>query len=1549
MPLFARWRSLAVPFLLLAALALRINDLNWDSGHIFHPDERHILMVTEAVKLPWPIDLELLLSPESPLNPRSFAYGSLIFYQLRFLQWLISTAAGLLGFGPSSAVWLEPGMGGLRYIGRALSALYDTGTVYLTYRLGLALYGRRVGLLAAAFLAFSVLPIQYAHFYASDTPLTFYVTLTLLLSAFFVRWGERRHALGAAVAGGLALACKIAAAPVLAAVAAAHALRYALPSDEDVAAGAARRISLPPTALTQAIGAFLGGLALTIPVFLVAEPYAIIDARTFLANTLEQNAMVNGLADVPYTRQYAGRPDYWYFVENVVLFAVGIPLGVAMFLGWLYVIVRAIRAPNRADLVLLAFVVPYFAITGGFHAKFIRYMLPMLPVLALFAAIGLFRIYDWARAQKRWSALEWREVVSPAGAWATRLAIGLIAFVTGTTALYALAYQNVYAGEHTAVEASRWIYANVPRGARLANEHWEEGIPVAVFTEGPNGERRQLDAGFMQYGEGGPLNLYENDDPRKLQELATTLARTDYILFFSNRLYATIPRLPQRYPMSTRYYELLFGEQLGFQLVAAFAKYPQLGPVALVDDTLSDPGLPVPALLREQKPAPITINLGRADEAFSVYDHPKVLVFKKVQPVTEAQVRAALQPALAQARPPGAAPIDRTAGTTFRSLLFTPEQALRNRLGGTYAELFDRHGLVNQIPFVVWSLALVAIGLAATPIAVLAFPRLADGGAPFARALGLLTMTWFTWILVSAFGLSASRVMTFVGFIGLLFVGAVCAPRALPRLSQIWAARRKTLLAAELAFWVPFVYFVWIRMLDPDLWHPARGGEKPMDLAYLMAAIKSTTYPPYDPWFAGGFLNYYYFGQIICANLIKLVGVVPTTAYNLVVPTLYAMTFAGAFSVAYNLARRNGLVPERVAIAGGAAAGLFVTTIGNLGGAGQLLEGLVRMAGTDYESLLPGAQYLVLGAMGLWNWAVGGQQFPIGTDWYWASTRVIDGTINEFPYFTFLYADLHAHMIGLPFTLLAMGLAVNLGLSRPARIAVAPFAARLGFADTLALPRRAPLSLPSLSEGTRSLIASTPEGALRVWLTGLVVGALLPINSWDFPTYLGLVAAAALIPWWLSARHDLSSLLVTIARVGTVVVLSYLLYFPFHQSFVSFYSGVRPAPPEHSPVPNYLLIHGFFLTVLISGVVLDLAAGMRRAGFPRTLAALARHWDRFPHLLDLRRRLVKQDDGSASLIFYGALAMLGVATVVAYLGFTLAGVLLALLLPVLWRLFSRPRTPESTFILLLFATGLALSIGVEFIAIDGDVGRMNTVFKFYLQIWAMWGVASAVALVMMRHHLEAIRRPGPGRWWAGLIVFLFACTLVYPVVATRARVADRFDEARLNPIPPTLDGTAYMRTATYREDSREAVRPAVLQLETDRKAIEWIWDNVPGSPVVAEARTPLYRWGSRISIYTGLPTIIGWDWHQTQQRFGFRDQVEERMQDLTRLYSDPRPEQALPLLSKYNVGLVYVGQLERAMYPEAGLRKFDEMVVRGELELVYDAEGVRIYRVPSEL
>ncbi|HEY3083461.1 MAG TPA: DUF2298 domain-containing protein [Chloroflexota bacterium] len=1662
-----QWQWLAVPLLLAVAAALRLSDLDWDNGHLFHPDERHILMVTEGIKLSFPLDRGLLLSPESPLNPRSFAYGSLIFYLLRFVHWLVNALAGLVGLDSPS--WLGADIRNLRFVGRALSALFDTGTVYLTYLLGRTLYGRRVGLLAAAFVAFSVLHIQLSHFYASDTPMTFFVTAALLLSAYFVKWGHERHAIGAAVAAGLALACKFSAAPILAAVAASHALRAILPADGASGGGGLARLRLDGGRLNRAVGAFLLVLPIVVAVFVVFEPYAVIDSKLFFTNLAEQNAMVRGAADLPYTRQYIDRTPFWYFIDNLALFGVGLPLGLTMLGGWLYVAVRALRDPRRADLMLLAFVLPYFAITGTFHAKFLRYLLPITPALCLFAAIGLWKLYDWARrparapgpgeigrrtewaeletlpaldggngpggdgpgtagpdgaregdaAPRRWAeapgtgylaeapvaaaspaveideeARRWLEMKglaafevaaddpppvvggSPAedrdgpqradwgsssapersphlgpppeeegtdaepGAWTWRrgLAAATIALVLGLTFLYALAYQQVYAGEHPAVEASRWIYNNVPRGSTLAKEHWEEGFPVAV--QDVDDPRRQLDPGVFGYRE-VELALYENDDERKLQHISSTLARTDYVLFFSNRLYGTIPRLPERYPLTKRYYQMLFGEQLGFQLVAEFTRYPEVGGVALIDDTLTDPGLPEPPLHASHVTAPVKLNLGRADESFSVYDHPKVLIFRKTRPITEAQYRAILAPALAGGVRQGPAGVP---APVFRSLLETPELRALHQAGGTFRDLFDRNGLANQLPFLFWVVALLVVGVAATPLTLVTLSRFGDGGLPLARTLGILLMTWVSWIAVSVLKLEANRAAAYLGLAVLLLLGGLLARRALPTLRELWLTRRSALVAGELAFWVPFLYFVWIRMLNPDLWHAAHGGEKPMDVAYLMATVKSAAYPPYDPWFAGGILNYYYFGQLIVAQLIKITGIIPTTAYNLAVPTLFALTFCGAYCVAYNVARRGGLVSERAAIAGGAIAGLLVCVLGNLGGAIQIGEGLVRLSGTAYQSLLPGSNYVVLALIGLFNWVVLRRPYDIPVDWYWPSTRVIPGTINELPYFTFLYADLHAHMIALPFTLLAIAAAANLFLSSPPRLRLSNPAveARLRFALPVALPR-ARLQLPELRSLPRLGTWTLPVDLIQLLVTGLTVGALLPINSWDFPTYLGLVSVAALAPWYLQERRDLASLGASLGRLVLVALLSYGLYLPFHRSFVSFYSSVRPTP-EQSPPILYLVIHGLFLFVLVSYMARDAAAALRPTGAGRTLGAMARRWDRLPHLLALRTRLVKHDDGSGTLVTYGLGGLGLLVLLAAALGYALAGLLLALLLVVLWRLLARPRSPESALILLLFATGLALSAAVEVVALDGDVGRMNTVFKFYLQVWVMWGVASAVALVGLRDRVITLLRPAPGRWWAITLAVLVGCCALYPLISTPGKVAERFDRS----IPPTLDGTAYMASAVYREDHPEAVRKMDLIFSRDQRAIEWIWDNVVGSPVIAEANVPLYRWGSRISIYTGLPTIIGWDHHQKQQRGGYvpgmPPVVDDRVRDVRALYSDVNRERTLQLLNKYDVTYVYVGDLERAFYPEEGLRKFDQMV-GSDLDLVYDQDGVKIYRV----
>ena len=112
-------------------------------------------------------------------------------------------------------------------------------------------------------------------------------------------------------------------------------------------------------------------------------------------------------------------------------------------------------------------------------------------------------------------------------------------------------------------------------------------------------------------------------------------------------------------------------------------------------------------------------------------------------------------------------------------------------------------------------------------------------------------------------------------------------------------------------------------------------------------------------------------------------------------------------------------------------------------------------------------------------------------------------------------------------------------------------------------------------------------------------------------------------------------------------------------------------------------------------------------------------------------------------------------------------------------------------------------------------------------------------------------------------------------------------------------------------------------------------------------RTPLYRWGSRVSVYTGLPTVLGWDWHQRQQRCGVDPcpAVYEREAAVIRMYAGQDEEETLSLLREYDVDYVYVGQTERQYYPEEGLAKFEAMRERGVLSVAYENPEVTVYRV----
>ena len=226
----------------------------------------------------------------------------------------------------------------------------------------------------------------------------------------------------------------------------------------------------------------------------------------------------------------------------------------------------------------------------------------------------------------------------------------------------------------------------------------------------------------------------------------------------------------------------------------------------------------------------------------------------------------------------------------------------------------------------VWLLAVYAGTLVTLPLGLVVFRALPDRGYLLARPLGLLLLTYVPWLLASLGWIGFGRTSIAVGFLLTALISGWLAYRSRDSLLNFVRRRWRLLLAEEALFLIAFLAFVLVRAANPDLWHPYLGGEKPMDFAYLNAVLRSTTMPPLDPWFAGGALNYYYYGQFMVATVIRATGIPSAVAYNLAVPLFFALTAGAAFSLGYNITEgarrwlRSAIRPPRwSAIAAGAS------------------------------------------------------------------------------------------------------------------------------------------------------------------------------------------------------------------------------------------------------------------------------------------------------------------------------------------------------------------------------------------------------------------------------------------------------------------------------------------------------------------------------------------------------------------------------------------------------------------------------------------------------
>ncbi len=1542
-----RW---LLAIILVVGAFLRLTHLNWDQGWHIHPDERFLTMVVSAMDLPDSLK-QYFDSTQSPMNPFNRGFGFFVYGTLPLFIVRVAAEAAQR-FNETAHLWeVAPGIlrhmtgyDGVHLVGRFLSGLFDLACVWLIFVVGRRLHSRKVGLLAAAFYAFAVLPLQQSHFFTVDTFGTFFALVTFYFAVRVAQGGEpgRRGGgwgsyLGLGVGLGASLACRINLAP-LAGIALLAAGIRAWDDWGRVRANGGRRGDgmLVSTLLQATLFRLVLMVFVAFAVFRVAQPYTfggthLLDlslAPEFRNSMRTISLIIRGDADQPPMHQWANRMPFVFPWVNMVVWGMGLPLGLAAWAGFglaAWQVVRGLTVrpdPHavRAHLLPVAWVGGMFVYHSMQFSYTMRYYLPIYPLLVMLAAWVLWWLVEQANgrisesASQRITNHESRMRHSPFAnlLWPLpwhRFAYGLVAVVTVFTILWGWGFLAIYRRPLTRITASKWMYQNIPEGSVVANEHWDDPLPGSF-----DGKLGFKPAGYY-YGltdpntgrREGQIENYAEDTPEKRERLYRWLNEADVIVMSSNRLWGSIPRLPMRYPMTSLYYQLMAEEKLGFELAARFTSFPTIFGIQF-DDTW-------------------------AEEAFSVYDHPEVRIYRKTPAYSEALARSYFdkidleQVIMMWPKQVTQAPT---------ALYLTEEEAARQRAGGTWSEIFDLDGWINRshvLAVLVWLALLLLLGLIAFPITFVVLRGLGDRGYGLSKTLGALLLAWLSWIGPGLKIVPYQR--WWIAFALGLMVGlsAALSWRRRHAILAFVRERRNLLLTEEAIFLVLFGLFLLIRIGNPDLWHPARGGEKPMELAYLNAVIRSTTFPPYDPWHAGGFINYYYFGFVIVGTLIKLTGIVPWVAYNLAVPTLFGLTGVAAFSVAFNLADGDPATefpgeegPYHGMRIGSLLAGLagvfFVTIIGNFGNLKLLLDQLAQRAPGGMGE---GALAKVVAAIGGLIAVLTGQarlDFP-NDWWFWNASRVIPDTINEFPFFTFTYADLHAHMIALPLTLLALATAVAL--------------VRLGGRGDVGTRGRGDAETRGRGDVETQGRGDAGRGEPSPWcipvaellpllLAGLVIGALRATNTWDFPTFLLAVLAAVtvlegtrrgrLAAQLRLADADLAqmiafgfrALVAVLWRTVVVFVVATITFYPYTRYYATAYTGLEIWKDARTTLPDYLTVWGFFMAVGAIFLVVELASQVRARQVPVWLQ------DLLPSIAVL----------ALALIAAGYLLKVRIWLIALPL-FVLA-VLLAL---------GRDLPPARRLGLLLLALALAITMGVEVVRLKDDIGRMNTVFKFYMQAWTLFGISTAFGLATWAPRSLAWR-PQLRRLAVGLTVILFLGTLLYPPFAARAKVRDRFSAEAS---PRGLDGMAYMEKALHFENGRE------VRLADDRRAMLWLLQNIQGSPVILEAQIPEYRWGSRFSIYTGLPTVQGWNWHQRQQRSVVPAVVERRVRHVEEIYNTLDLPRAQHLLDTYRVSYIIVGELERAYYQPAGLAKFETLVAQGYLAPVYQEGAVTIYEV----
>lgn len=800
-----------------------------------------------------------------------------------------------------------------------------------------------------------------------------------------------------------------------------------------------------------------------------------------------------------------------------------------------------------------------------------------------------------------------------------------------------------------------------------------------------------------------------------------------------------------------------------------------------------------------------------------------------------------------------------------------------------------------------WWLIFLLMGLGFLPLATYVFRGFDDGGWMFAKTIGLFLVSWLVWTL-NCTGLALFQQSTIV--ITLLVLAAVNYA-ALFIFRKMRTKRRgtsssafteravsvPTILIEEAVFLALFGLWVYIIGFKPE----AYGTEKFMDYGFMTAMTRSLTMPFEDMWFAGSKVNYYYGGQYIATLLVKMTGVTTGEGYNLMRAIVAALSFSLPASLGCQLMRdklearhadhagrahsgKSGASSEKQAVSGGTESKKRADRRSKLPYlTGALAGAAVACCGNGHYVIYGIIKPIIARVMGrsysYW--------FPDSTRYIGYNPDVGDKTIHEFPAYSTVLGDLHAHYVNIIFVVTVI--AIVYAWARKVRMPeVNPFSAAAARAGT-AISTAGGEIAAGKGQGTqpaadgasedsaadRSLLESgiraakkyfgrggraqgsfrfTTEEVLQlispeILLVGLMTGVFRWTNYWDFPIYYVTCGSILFFVNLRTYRRKLPKFIFIMAMEALVMLaVGAVCALPFTANFdmISSHVGLTHS---HTAFYQLAVLWGLPFACCIAyivGLILD-----RRQEMNRLSGTGADRCGGYAHHLD---------------------------------------------------------TPDLAVLMWsLCAMGLVFLPEVIYVKdiYGGDYYRANTMFKLTYQAFILFGVCMAyiitraLAGASIRPHMSVARRR---------VVRLISAAALVCLLLTGGYIFKACSSWFGNVLRPEN------RVST---DASVFVSESFL---SDFEAISWLNTHVSGTPTILEAPGDSYSDYERVSVATGLPTVAGWYVHEWLWR---SDTVElnQRLADIETIYTSTDAAAVKALIEKYNIAYIYIGRLEREKYP----------------------------------